>query len=140
MDTPEIKKTPEVEIFPSLMTRYQSTFIDFLFVFTMMFIIAAIIDKITATPDWFRAVIFIFLFFLYEPTCQSLGTTFGNNFMGIKVRRFNNPEQKINFLQGVFRFAIKISLGWISFFSITGNRERRALHDIFPGTIVLKDK
>ncbi len=138
LQSPEEQPIVEIEEFPSLKTRIQSTFIDYMFVLTLTGFTSIIINNIDGTPDWLRGVLFVSFFILYEPVCMTLGSTFGNNFMSIKVRKVNNYEQKINFIQAFFRFLLKATLGWISFFTIHGSNQRRAIHDIITATVVLK--
>ena len=45
--------------YPSLSDRFQSTFIDRLFVIAMMFISSSILERYEQVPDWLRLVLFL---------------------------------------------------------------------------------
>ncbi len=105
----------------------------------LMFVAASVLDKISDGEDgWIRALVFIGIWGVYEPLSMTLGSTLGNYLMKIKVRQEGNRDKKINLLQALIRFIIKISLGWISFLTIHSNKERRAIHDFAAGSVVIE--
>lgn len=124
--------------YPELKDRIQSTFIDFLLVMVLLFIAASIIDKYEHVPDGVRIAIFVVLFVVYEPVFIALGCTPGNYFKGIRVRRSSNTSRKINILQALIRYPIKCLLGWVSFLTISSNPQRRAIHDLAAGSVMIK--
>jgi uncharacterized RDD family membrane protein YckC len=129
--------TSSVE-YPSLSDRFQSTFIDMLFIVAMMFLSSSILERYQDVPDWVRLVLFVGLWGIYEPLCTSLGATIGNSMKNIRVRRINNITKRVNFFQAFFRYLLKISLGWISFISIHFNPEKRAIHDLAVGSVMVR--
>jgi uncharacterized RDD family membrane protein YckC len=138
METAPINKpTTELE-YPSLSDRVQSTFIDTLFILILMFITASILDRYQDPPDWIRIVLFFILWGVYEPLCTTMGFTFGNYIKSIRIRRVSNPNRKINLIQALFRYLLKISLGWISFITIHFNEQKRAIHDLAAGTVMIR--
>lgn len=124
--------------FPTLSDRVQSTFIDMLFIITMMFIFSSILERYEDVPDWVRLVLFLGLWGIYEPLCTTLGATIGNSVKNIRVKRISNITKRINFLQAFFRYLLKVSLGWISFITIHFNPEKRAIHDLAAGSVMIK--
>jgi uncharacterized RDD family membrane protein YckC len=124
--------------FPLLADRIKSTFIDTLVLAVSMFLAANLLDKAHNPPDWVRIVVFVSIWIVYEPLCTSIGATVGNLLMGIRVRRQGNTAKKINIVQAVFRYILKICLGWISFLTINSNPERRAMHDMAVGSVMIK--
>lgn len=81
------------------------------------------------------------MFYLYDPIFTAFtGSTLGHKIMKLKVRRYREPERKISLGQALLRFIIKGLLGWISFFTVTGNERKRAIHDLASGSILLPDK
>ncbi|SRR6266700_1195493 len=124
--------------YPSLLTRVQSIFADGILVLLAMFLAAWIIDHFEATPDWIRGVLFIGLWAVYEPLAVTFGCTFGNYLMGIRVRKFSNEQKRINIIQAYARFVIKMFLGWLSFLTIQFDPQRRAIHDIVSGSVVIR--
>lgn len=126
------------EKYPELKDRVQSTFIDTLFIIIIMFVLASILEKFENVPDSIIIVLFVGLFFLYEPICLSLGCTLGNYLKGIRVRKFEDRRQRINIAQALLRYPIKLFLGWISFLTIHSNAGRRAIHDLASGSVMIK--
>lgn len=102
-----------------------------------MSIVAMMFDEIADVPGWIRACIFIGLFFIYEPLAHTLGCTLGNYIMDIRIRSNSDPKQKINIIQSYIRFTLKMALGFISFFTINSNPNRRTMHDMVSKSIVV---
>lgn len=50
--------------------------------------------------------------------------------MKIKLKRSANMEKNLIFPLAVVRYLIKMLLGWISLFTISGNYRRLAIHDM----------
>ncbi|MBS1624652.1 MAG: RDD family protein [Bacteroidetes bacterium] len=122
--------------YPSLVTRYKSYFIDIVFMIVIMFVTSDLIADSAPAPV--RIGAFFIIWLMYEPFTSSIvGCTLGNYFTGIRVRKFSDPSQKINIIQAYARVILKYSLGYISFFTITGNKERRAIHDLVSGSVMI---
>jgi uncharacterized RDD family membrane protein YckC len=137
MDTVAIPDPIAVE-YPTLSDRVQSTFIDTIFIVIMMFIFASALERYENTPDWIRIALFFGLWAVYEPLCITLGCTIGNYIKGIRVRSNRDRTKRINFLQAFFRYVLKFTLGWISFLTIHANKERRAIHDLAVGSVMIR--
>ena len=123
--------------YPSLSDRFQSTFIDLILIIMMMFVISSILEKYENTPDWIRIVLFVGIWGIYEPVCTSLGCTIGNYIKNIRVRKHNDTTRRINLFQALIRYVLKALLGWISFLTIHSNKERRAIHDLAAGSVMI---
>ena len=124
--------------YPTLSERFQSIFIDSVFIIIFMYASASALQKYGNPPDWIRIVLFFAIWSVYEPLCTSLGFTIGNYFKGIRVRKYSNPEKKINILQAYLRYILKIMFGWISFLTIHFNPEKRAIHDLVSGSVMIR--
>lgn len=124
--------------YPELSVRIQSTFIDTLFIVVLMFLFSSILDRIQDPPEWLHIAMFVSIWVLYEPLCTTLGCTIGNYLKGIRVRRAGDHYRKINFFQALVRYATKLLLGWLSFLTIHQNLQRRAIHDMVSGSVMLK--
>ena len=141
MDTAILESLEQSEIktkYPLLGDRIQSTFIDTLLIIVLMFVFASILDRYENVPDWIRIALFFGLFGIYEPVCTSLGCTLGNYIKKIRVRRYNDTSKRINIFQALIRYIFKILLGWISFLTIHSNAQRRAIHDLVAGSVMIK--
>ena len=132
----DILTPTESEIYPSLSLRIQSSFIDTLVFLILIILFMNITDSYTMMPNWIK-VVFIGLLAFYEPLFQTFGCTLGNYIRGIRVRNYKDSSKKINFLQAIIRYPVKMILGWISFLTIHSNPKRRAIHDIISGTIMV---
>ena len=126
------------EKYPPLPDRIQSTFIDTILIIILMAIFASFLDKFENLPDWIRIVMFVALFIAYEPLCMTLGATLGNYIKGIRVRKISDTSKRINILQAIIRYPVKVVLGWISFLTINSNPKRRAIHDLVSGSVMIK--
>lgn len=145
IDLPESESDPvvygnyETEELPSLLARIKALFIDFLILLIVFASASVIIDSVGGASDFVRGFILVFMIYLYDPLFTSLtGSTLGHKVMGLKVVRYDNPEKRISILRGFLRFMVKSLLGWLSFITISANAEKRALHDLAGGSILLK--
>ena len=124
--------------YPLLGDRVQSTFIDTILLIILMFILASILDRYEEVPTWIRIASFVGLWGVYEPLCTTLGGTLGNYIKKIRVRQVGTYSKRINIFQAFVRYLLKLSLGWISFLTIHSNKERRAIHDLAVGSVMIR--
>jgi len=137
METTPLPSTSQPE-YPLLGDRVQSTFIDSILLIILMFILASVLDRYETVPTWIRIALFVGLWGIYEPLCTTLGATLGNYIKKIRVRQVGINSKRINFFQAFVRYLLKLSLGWISFLTIHSNKERRAIHDLAVGSVMIK--
>ena len=128
----------DVPIYPPLSDRIKSSFIDGILVIVFMFAITSVLDHFDKVPDWVRIFMFVALFIGYEPLLQTMGCTLGNLVMGIRVRKNADTKSTINFFQAIARYPVKIFLGWISFLTLGTDPQKRAMHDMVAGTVMIK--
>jgi uncharacterized RDD family membrane protein YckC len=128
-------------VYPSLSKRVQSLFIDGLLMIGLMMLSGWVLDKVNPNQEegdeWIRAILFIGIWGVYEPLAMTFGCTLGNYLMKIRVRKHSNTSKKVNLLQAYARFIIKFLLGWISFITVSFTEEKRAIHDLASGTIMI---
>lgn len=123
--------------FPSLLRRIIALVIDVI-VMVLVFLSATILfELIGDVSQWFRAAVFIFMWYLYEPVLISYGCTVGQYFAKIRVRRQAHPEENIWLPYAFLRFSIKSLLGWITFITIPFSARKRAIHDLLSGSIMI---
>jgi uncharacterized RDD family membrane protein YckC len=133
-------ETPEIDssAFPPLIKRFQSLIVDQVFIIICMTIFSQLFsDTDEESTGALRGFLLFGLFFLYEPLCMTFGTTIGNYIAGIRVRKFMKEDERINIIQSYVRFIVKIVLGIISFFTVTANKHKRAIHDLAAGSIMI---
>lgn len=128
---------PDEISYPTLVQRVQSMFIDTVFIVGLIFAFSAILSSFGGAPEWLRMSVFILIWVVYEPLCVSLGCTLGNYIIGLRVRDNRNMNEPINIVRAVLRYALKVSLGWISFVTIHSNSKRRAIHDLAAGSVMI---
>ena len=128
--------------YPSLSKGVQSIFIDLLLMIALMFLAGWVLDKINPSDEGqdglIRAILFVSIWGIYEPVAMTFGCTVGNLLTKITVRQFGSIEEKINIYQAYIRFIIKFFPGWLSFITISFNEQKRAIHDLASGAIVLE--
>jgi uncharacterized RDD family membrane protein YckC len=125
--------------YPSLLKRVQSIFIDGCLLIIVMFTFAWIVGDNDTMPGWVKGLIFYGYWVLYEPICTAFaGATLGNFLIGIRVRKVNDRSQKISLLSAFIRVIVKSLFGWLSFISIHFNEQKRTLHDLASGSVMLE--
>lgn len=125
------------EKYPFVLERIQSILIDSVLIVACMIIFSDILSNFKNVPDWLRGVLLVSLF-LYEPIATTFGGTIGNNIKGIRVRKNSDETKRINIFQALVRYFFKLLFGWLSFISIFSSSKKRAIHDIFSGTVMVK--
>lgn len=140
METTQTASATDNVEYPNLADRVQSTFIDTMFIVFLMFVFASILDPYENVPDGVRVALFVGLWLIYEPTCTAIGFTIGNYIKGIRVRHYTDTSKRINFLQAFIRYLLKAALGWLSFITIHSNIQKRAIHDMAAGSVMINYK
>ncbi|QCX00144.1 RDD family protein [Aggregatimonas sangjinii] len=127
--------------FANLPDRVKAAIIDSIILIVMMYGATQFLNMFSNVTNTVRMLIFILVFLLYDPLLISLfGGTIGHSKAGIIVKREADTSKNLALPSAILRFVIKISLGWISLLTVTGNKKRKALHDIAVGSLVLKDE
>ncbi|MDN5214790.1 RDD family protein [Fulvivirgaceae bacterium BMA12] len=124
--------------YPSLVKRYQSTFIDGLVLLTIAYIFSLIFDYIPNISGITRGITFALVYLLYEPLLTARACTLGQWITGIRVRSASDAKRRINYFQSLLRLIIKILLGWLSIFTIPNDPKKRSLHDYAVSSVVYK--
>lgn len=127
----------ELNEYPSLIDRIKSTVIDTVVLIALMFTCSRLLSGLSDSSTWVRAVCFVAVFVLYDPLCTAFGCTVGNFFMKIRVRQNEDHGKHINFFFALIRYIVKVLPGWISFLTIHSNREKRAIHDMVAGSVMV---
>lgn len=127
--------------YPVLLKRVQSTFIDFLVIVMLMLFASLLLNAIGEekdTPAWINVVLFLSIWGLYEPLAIAYGCTVGNYMVRIRVVDIHDNQQKIPLWRAFIRYGLKVALGWVSFLSIHFNPQRRAIHDLGAGSVMME--
>ena len=112
-------------------------------VVTVLFMFAAfkIIDSFQEVTAMTRRVVFLCIVLVYDPLFTSLfGGTLGHRAFNLRVKRESNNEKNIWLIAAVFRFAVKLLLGWISLLTISSNSKGQAIHDMLAASVVIHKK
>lgn len=123
---------------PPLIKRFQSALIDGVAIIICMVIFSQIFSLTDEeSSGGLKGVLLFGLFFFYEPFCMAYGCTIGNFISGIRVRKFGEEEKRITITNSYLRFIVKFLLGIISFFTVTSDKNKRAMHDYAGGSIMV---
>lgn len=142
METPQEIIPPEPQIiYATIKERVQAVAFDAGIIITAAILLFSGLDEMGMDNSELKKPLFLTLFLLYDPLMISLtGGTIGHKMVNITVRRITNHDKKINPIFAFLRFAVKGVLGWMSLLTITGNPEKRAIHDFLSDSVVLKSK
>jgi uncharacterized RDD family membrane protein YckC len=140
IEKPEKIDYSKVYVLPTIKARYISMLIDVLIIVLISIAITSLFDIIGQVPGFVKGILFVVVVLLYEPILITSGSTIGQLFMNLRVRDFNNPDQKLTFHLAILRTLIKILLGWLSFITVTFNVNRRAIHDFASGSIMISKR
>jgi uncharacterized RDD family membrane protein YckC len=128
-------------LLPNLVVRIKAAFIDLSILLTTFAVASFFTDIMSNIPTVVKGAVAVFMFFLYDPMLTAFtGGTIGHKLMKLRIKRFSDSRRNISFLSATIRFLIKGILGWVSFFTVTGNSNKRAIHDIASGSITLKKR
>ncbi len=122
-------------LYPSLLKRVQSTFIDGLITFFLIGVFTVVANFINIESITLK-ILAIILGLSYEPLLIKSYRTIGQRIVRIKVINIQNGE-KVNLFNAYKRFFFKTLLGWVSFLIMFNNDKRRAIHDYIAGTVVV---
>jgi uncharacterized RDD family membrane protein YckC len=121
--------------YPNVLRRYLATLID-------MFALWCIVYGVSRLPNFAEsgAVMYWALglaLLLYEPMLTTYACTLGQALMRIRVR---TPDglKRVRLDQAIGRMIVKYLLGMISFLTVPARKDRRAIHDLSSGTIVIE--
>lgn len=121
--------------------RIKAAVIDGILLIAAMYAASEILNIFENVPNYIRISIAISLFILYDPFFTSqYGGTIGHSFSKITVRKDIDRENYIGFPSALLRFILKISLGWISLLTVTGNKKKKAIHDFVVNSVVVNEK
>lgn len=121
--------------------RIKALMIDAIILIAAMYLVSEIFSAFEQVPNFVRFLAALFIFVLYDPIFTSTqGGTIGHTYSGIGVRRENDLSSNINFPMAFFRFIFKYFLGWLSLLTVTGNKEKKAIHDFIAGSVVIQTK
>jgi uncharacterized RDD family membrane protein YckC len=127
-----------MNVYPDLIERIKAVFVDMLVLIFLMFMFSTVFSYFEHVPNEVRIGAFVFIFLLYDPIFTSfLGGTIGHMIIGIRVKQSEHKEKNINFFAALLRFLCKSSLGWISLLTVSGHKEKKAMHDSLVGSVVV---
>lgn len=124
--------------YASIPRRVRAVITDQIIQVLLLFALSYILEKIGDVSDKTRMFSFLSVFILYEPIFVSLfGGTIGHMSQSLTVKKAKNENEKIFIVIALFRYIIKILLGWLSLISISEKNKNRAIHDFIAGSVVI---
>ena len=134
--TPQDKMS--IKVYPHISNRVKAAFVDAVVIILLMLLFTDVFSRFESVPDYYKIVAFVFIFLAYEPVMVSVfGFSLGHFLNDLRVKRHSNPSKNLNIFLAVLRFVLKSLLGWISLLTISGNPERRAIHDLLADSVVI---
>lgn len=129
------------ERYPGVSERVKATMADTMVMIVSMFGISYVFSQLENVSDSARIALFVFVFIAYDPFFTSfLGGTLGQKMFGLRVKKDMEGIKNISLLSAFLRYFVKVSLGVISLFTLSGNPKRKAIHDSFVGSVVVYEK
>ena len=126
--------------FATISSRIKAVFVDTLLIVILAYLISETLTRFEDVPVYVRISLFTIIFVLYDPLFVSLfGATVGHSYFKIIVKSKKQPQKNISFFCALIRYMLRYTLGWISLLTISGNSEKRAIHDMAGGSIVLEE-
>lgn len=120
--------------------RIKAAFIDSIVLIAAMYGASEILNLFDNVPNSVKIIIALVLFVLYDPFFTSyFGGTIGHSYSNIYVAKDSDSTKKISFPMAVLRYILKVSLGWLSLLTVTGNKEKKAIHDLAASSVVLSE-
>ena len=113
-------------------------FLDSMIILILEALAANFLDGFENAPDWLHEGLFFGIWLFYEPLLIAFATTPGQLMKGIRVRKNDHSSQRIGFGIAFLRYLLKISLGWVSVFTMHRDPRKRGLHDLAAGSVVIK--
>jgi uncharacterized RDD family membrane protein YckC len=121
--------------YPNVLRRYLATVID-------LFALWCIVYGFSRLPNVAESGALVYWalglsLLLYEPILTTYACTLGQALMRIRVRS-PGGLRRIRLHQALGRMVVKYMLGIISFLTVPARKDRRAIHDLSSGTIVIE--
>ena len=129
----------EAYFYPSVPDRIKAAVVDGLVV-SVLLLAAGLVFQWIGPTFQFVAALLVPAVLVYEPTMLRLrGQTIGHGVMGIAVVKASDGA-RLGFWAGALRFLTKATFGWLSLLLIFATPQRRALHDLVSGSLVVDDE
>ncbi|MFH2046880.1 MAG: RDD family protein [Pseudomonadota bacterium] len=122
--------------YPDILTRYLATTIDGVFIVLSFIGISYLFQGNEMLSISVRLTVIFLLLFIYEPIFTSKLCTLGQKVMKIRVRSIQELKN-IPLHTAYIRILIKLVLGIISFFTIPFTKNKRGVHDLAAGSVVI---
>lgn len=121
--------------YPNVLRRYLATVLDLFALWCIIYAISQMprLTERGALAYWVLGLLLL----LYEPLLTTYACTLGQAVMRIRVRT-NDGLRRIGLDQAFGRMMVKYLLGIISFLTVPARKDRRAIHDLSSGTIVIE--
>ena len=130
----------EVAEYPAVSSRVKAMMLDNVLIIGAMIVFNLILDGIGLELVEVR-ISLSGLILLYDPIMVAFtGGTVGHKVFDLKVKSIMNQEKNILLPIAIFRFILKLFLGWISLLSIGASSRNLAIHDALSASIVLYKK
>lgn len=125
--------------YPGVSRRIKALFTDTVMMVLFMLLFTALFSQFEKVPDEARIMAIVFIFLLYDPLFTTFtGATLGHRLFGLRVRSAGDYTKNVIFPLALIRFLVKAALGWISLLTVHNNPQRKAIHDMLVGSVVVE--
>lgn len=122
--------------YPILLRRYLASLLDLLIPLGFAALIGktlSIDTEPTISATW---LVLLVPFLIYEPLLTAFYATIGQLIFKFRVRKLNEIH-RISIGQAFLRLIAKYALGGVSFLTLPARADRKAIHDLVSGSIVV---
>ena len=123
--------------YPILIRRYLAAVLDISIALSCAILLVKLLVLSGVDRDDLYFLVFYLPFLLYEPLLTSKAATVGQLIFRFRVRKIDE-KTKIDISHAYARLLIKLLLGWISLLTVPWREDRRAIHDLAVGSIVVE--
>ena len=124
---------------PGVFLRVKAAFVDSVIMVLLFLAATDLFSNITVNTNY-KILTFLLIVVLYEPLMVTINkATVGHRLFKLKVVQ-QYTGKRITIIAAIIRFVIKALLRWVSFFTITSNKNNQAIHDIATRSVVVIDE
>ena len=136
--TDQAQEEIDLRLIPGVSDRVRAAVTDGFIAIVLCVIAMEIFSAVNQDLPQIRMWTAIFIFGLYDPLLTSFtGATVGHRIMGLRVRDRRDRSRNIGLGFALLRFALKLSLGWISLLLVSKKNNRQAIHDEAARSVVV---
>jgi uncharacterized RDD family membrane protein YckC len=120
--------------YPNLLRRYVASLVDLAVIITAIYWCAKL--PFYRPDSALGTAVCLAVVAIYEPLLTAYACTLGQALMRFRIRTAD-LQKRPGMARAYIRVSVKYALGLLSFLTLPARRDRRAVHDLAAGTIVI---